>query len=63
MDQYAPVVAGLENDIDEMEDELFGAGPDVARRLYELSREVIEFPVLSIVTSLITSAGSAANTG
>jgi hypothetical protein len=42
---------------------LFGAGPDVARRLYELSREVIEFPVLSIVTSLITSAGSAANNG
>jgi hypothetical protein len=35
----------------------------VARRLYELSREVIEFPVLSIVTSLITSAGSAANNG
>ncbi|MET1087752.1 MAG: magnesium and cobalt transport protein CorA [Arthrobacter sp.] len=42
-DQYEPVVAGLENDIDEIEDELFSAGPDVARRIYELSREVIEF--------------------
>ncbi len=43
VDQYEPVVAGLENDIDEIEDELFSAGPDVARRIYELSREVIEF--------------------
>lgn len=43
VDQYAPVVAGLENDIDEIEDELFGANPDVTRRIYELSREVIEF--------------------
>ena len=43
VDQYEPVVAGLENDIDEIEDELFGANPDVARRIYELSREVIEF--------------------
>jgi magnesium transporter len=43
VDGYGPVVAGLENDIDEIEDELFSAGPDVARRIYELSREVIEF--------------------
>lgn len=43
VDQYAPVVAGLENDIDEIEDELFNSAPDVARRIYELSREVIEF--------------------
>lgn len=43
VDQYEPVVAGLENDIDEIEDELFGADPDVARRIYELFREVIEF--------------------
>ncbi len=43
VDQYEPVVAGLENDIDEIEDELFSAVPDVARRIYELSREVIEF--------------------
>ncbi len=43
VDEYEPVVAGLENDIDEIEDELFGADPDVARRIYELSREVIAF--------------------
>ncbi len=43
VDQYEPVVAGLENDIDEIEDELFGSNPDVTRRIYELSREVIEF--------------------
>lgn len=43
VDEYEPVVAGLENDIDEIEDDLFGASPDVARRIYELSREVIEF--------------------
>ena len=43
VDQYAPVVAGLENDIDEIEDELFSSAPDVARRIYDLSREVIGF--------------------
>ncbi|KUG61577.1 magnesium and cobalt transport protein CorA [Kocuria sp. CPCC 205268] len=43
VDGYAPVVAGLENDIDEIEDQIFGADRDVSRRVYELSREVIEF--------------------
>ena len=43
VDEYAPVVAGLENDIDEIEDELFDGVPAVSRRIYELSREVIEF--------------------
>ncbi len=43
VDEYAPVVAGLENDIDEIEDELFDGGPEVSRRIYALSREVIEF--------------------
>lgn len=43
VDEYAPVVAGLENDIDEIEDQLFEGDPAVARRIYELSREVIEF--------------------
>lgn len=43
VDEYAPVVAGLENDIDEIEDELFNGDPDVSRRIYELHREVIEF--------------------
>ncbi|QTX03663.1 magnesium and cobalt transport protein CorA [Agromyces archimandritae] len=45
VDEYAPVVAGLENDIDEIEDQLFGDADDeaLARRIYDLSREVIEF--------------------
>jgi magnesium transporter len=43
VDGYQPVVAGLENDIDEIEDELFGGDGNVSRRLYELTREVIEF--------------------
>src|ERR671933_2106938 len=43
VDDYAPVVAGLENDIDEIETEVFGGNAGVSRRTYELSREVIEF--------------------
>ena len=43
VDGYAPVVAGLQNDIDEIETEVFGGEPNVSRRIYELSREVIEF--------------------
>ncbi len=57
VDGYAPVVAGLENDIDEIEDQLFKGDPAVSRRIYELSREVIEFqrattPLLDMLTSL-----------
>jgi len=43
VDGYAPVVRGLENDIDEIEVEVFSGNPGVSRRIYELSREVIEF--------------------
>ena len=43
VDGYRPVVAGLGNDIDEIETEVFGSDPQVSRRIYELSREVIEF--------------------
>jgi magnesium transporter len=43
VDGYQPVVAGLENDIDEIETEIFSGDPAVSRRIYELSREVIEF--------------------
>ncbi len=43
VDEYGPVVAGLENDIDEIEDQLFDGDPAVSRRIYALSREVIEF--------------------
>lgn len=43
VDDYAPVVAGVENDVDEIESEVFGGGRNVSRRTYELIREVIEF--------------------
>ena len=58
VDGYLPVVAGLENDIDEIEDEVFGGSPTVSRRIYELSREVIDFqratrPLADILARLI----------
>ena len=43
VDEYGPVIAGLENDIDEIENQLFKGDPDVSRRIFDLSREVIEF--------------------
>jgi magnesium transporter len=57
VDEYGPVVAGLENDIDEIEDQLFEGDPNVSRRIYELSREVIGFqrathPLLEILSAL-----------
>jgi magnesium transporter len=57
VDGYAPVVAGLENDIDEIETEVFRGDPKVSRRIYELSREVIEFqratrPLIGMLDSL-----------
>src|SRR6266536_2100288 len=61
VDGYAPVVAGLQKDIDEIETEVFGGDPSVSRRIYELSREVIEFqratrPLLGMLERL--AAGS-----
>ncbi|RFA11882.1 transporter [Subtercola boreus] len=43
VDQYAPVVAGLETDIDEIEAQVFEGDPSVSRRIYELSQEVLDF--------------------
>nr|WP_239579820.1 magnesium and cobalt transport protein CorA [Microlunatus panaciterrae] len=43
VDEYLPVLVGLENDIDEIQDQVFAGDPQVSRRIYELSREVIEF--------------------
>lgn len=57
VDGYAPVVAGLQNDIDEIETEVFRGDPTASRRIYELSREVIEFqratrPLMDILEQL-----------
>ena len=43
VDSYAPVVAGLENDIDEIETQVFSGNVGVSRPIYELSREMVEF--------------------
>jgi magnesium transporter len=43
VDDYVPVVNGLENDIDEIEDQLFAGDHGVSQRIYELTREVITF--------------------
>ena len=65
VDEYAPVAAGLENDIDEIEDQLFNGDPAVARRIYELTREVIAFqratrPLAGMLDALQASYDSAA---
>lgn len=57
VDDYEPVIAGLENDIDEIEDQVFAGDPEVSRRIYELLREVVEFqratrPLLGIYRAL-----------
>ncbi|MDX6536165.1 MAG: magnesium transporter [Gaiellales bacterium] len=62
VDGYFPVIAGLENDIDEIEDEVFGGSATVSRRMYELTREVIEFqratkPLAGILRRLIDLPG------
>ncbi|NIH57798.1 magnesium and cobalt transport protein CorA [Brooklawnia cerclae] len=58
VDQYGPVVAGLENDIDEIEDQLFDGTETVSRRIYELAREVIGFqratqPLIGMLEGLL----------
>ncbi|GAA4068454.1 magnesium and cobalt transport protein CorA [Nonomuraea soli] len=62
VDGYAPVVAGLQKDIDEIEVQVFGGDPAVSRRVYELSQEVIEFqratrPLVPMIEGLIAGAG------
>jgi magnesium transporter len=43
VDDYGPVLDGLQDDIDEIEVQVFGGDPGVSKRIYQLSREVIEF--------------------
>jgi magnesium transporter len=43
VDEYQHVVAGLENDIDEIEDQLFAGDPAVSRRIFELITETMKF--------------------
>ena len=43
VDDYRPVVEGIDNDIVEVEQEIFARGADSTQRIYFLKREVIEF--------------------
>lgn len=57
VDEYLPVIEGLQSDIDEIEDELFDGDPDVSRRIYELARETMAFqratqPLVGMFASL-----------
>jgi magnesium transporter len=57
VDGYSPVVAGMANDIDEIETQVFGGDPRVSRRIYELSQEVLEFqraaaPLTGIIAAI-----------
>ncbi|MDQ4010907.1 MAG: magnesium and cobalt transport protein CorA [Actinomycetota bacterium] len=61
VDDYQPVLLGLRNDIDEIEDQVFRGEPHVSRRIYQLSREVIEFqracePLLDVLHSLLSGS-------
>ncbi len=58
VDAYGPVVDGLKNDIDEIETEVSGGNAEVSRRIYTLSREVIEFqratkPLAGVLDALL----------
>jgi magnesium transporter len=44
VDDYAPALAGLGEDIDQVEDQVFsGVSTNVAERIYKLKREVLQF--------------------
>jgi len=64
VDEYFPVVAGVENDIDEIEDQLFNGDQEVSRRIYELSREVMALqravhPLVDVLENLRDSLNGA----
>ncbi|GAA2991353.1 magnesium transporter [Microbacterium terrae] len=57
VDEYAPVMEGLENDIDEIEAQLFSGDPAVTKRIYDLAGEVMETkraiaPLQGIITAI-----------
>jgi magnesium transporter len=57
VDDYRPVVDGIDNDIEEVESDVFGEAPAPTQRIYFLKREVIEFhravfPLLGPLESL-----------
>ena len=62
VDAYAPIMDGLEEDIDQIEEQLFSGQSGVSRRIYELFGEVIEFqratrPLIGMLDNLLRGAG------
>ena len=43
VDDYVPVLEGLQDDIDQIEEQVFGGDTGVSKRIYQLTREVIAF--------------------
>jgi len=41
VDEFSPVIDGVQNDIDEIEDQMFEGHPSVSRRIYELAGETM----------------------
>lgn len=57
VDAYMPVVYGIDNDIDEIDAQVFTGQGGVSKRIYQLTREVIDFqravrPVGTVITTL-----------
>jgi len=57
VNDYGRVVSALEDDIEKSETEVLSGEPTVSRRIYELSRELIEFqrsalPITDVMTAL-----------
>ncbi len=59
---YVPVVEGLENDIDEIEADVFGGNVEASRRIHEVSREIVRLHQATkpLVGALERTAESAA---
>ncbi len=64
VDGYTPVVAGLERDIDQIEDTVFSGAAAPTERIYSLRREVTDFyravhPLLAVAGSVERRGGKA----
>ncbi len=64
VDDFLPVERGVQNDVDEIESEVFGGQPEVSARIYRLSREVLQFqrasrPLLDVIDAVDRQYGDA----
>jgi len=62
VDDYAPVIAGLERDIDQVEATVFSGASAPTERIYSLRREATDFyravhPLLGVVATIVRAAG------